>query len=326
MTSVLLTTPIATLADVNQDGKLDLLLARNGAYSSSAFTDGTLYVDVLLGNGDGTFQPPAASGTITIPVGHDSNLGNDLLTASLTAGSSILDIIVGTDSGVYIVKGNGDGSFQAATQVLDYKFPSIQIADLNSDGKPDLIVDSSGGVTTFLGNGDATFGGIASTAVSGYPSYGMAQEMVTADFNGDGNADFAAVNTGGDVEVAAGNGDGTFHATPVLYSANNPVLNPQQLSFQVNADILGNGTKELVGVGNDMVLSASPNGKGGFNYVAALPSPADAGFIIYSVTGNLTETENRTSLLTTQSRVSRSRSPKVTAPLRPRYLCPGPRI
>jgi hypothetical protein len=285
--SFLLTTPIATLADVNQDGKLDLLLARTGAIVLGN-TNPMLYVDILLGNGDGTFQPPAASGTITIPGSGESVFSNYLLTASLTTGSSIQDIIVTGDSGVYIAKGNGDGTFQPATQFLDYSLPSIQIADLNSDGKLDLLVDSRGGVTTFLGNGDATFGGIASTAVSANQGSDIIiQQMVVADFNGDGKADFAAVDIAGGVEVAFGNGDGSFHAAPMVYSASNPVLNPEQVDFLAAGDFLGNGTKQLVGIGNYEFLSASPNGAGGFKYVTALPSGANGTFgTVYPATGD----------------------------------------
>jgi hypothetical protein len=289
--SLLLPTPMATLADVNQDGKLDLVLARNSSFLVGV-SNPVLYVDILLGNGDGTFQPPAANGTITIAAGTtDPLISNYLLTASLTAGSSIPDIIVTSDYGVYIAKGNGDGTFQPATQFLDYSRPSIQTADLNSDGKLDLLVDSPGGVTTFLGNGDATFGGIASTAFSGNPGPTITlQQMVVADFNGDGKPDFAAVDLNGGIEVALGNGDGSFHAAPMVYSANNPVLNPQQVFFQVAGDFLGNGTKELAAlaaVGNGAFLSASPNGAGGFNYVTALPGETSAGIeYVFPVTGD----------------------------------------
>ena len=87
--------------------------------------------------------------------------------------------------------------------------------------------------------------------------------------------------------MSFGNGDGSFHAAPVVYSANNPVLTPVQVDFQVAGDFLGNGTKQLVGVGNGAFLSASPNGAGGFNYVAALPLATSGGFSrLYPVTGD----------------------------------------
>jgi hypothetical protein len=281
--SYLQTSPIATLADVNQDGKLDLLVARNGWYA------GPLYVDVLLGNGDGTFLPPGAAGTITIAGNNEASFGNSLTTANLTAGSSIPDIVLATYFGIYICKGNGDGTFQTATQPLPgFVVSSLQIADLNGDGRPDLVVDSPGGVVTLLGNGDGTFGAIAGTAISGDPGSELVQQMVVADFNGDGKADFAAVNAqDGNVEVAAGNGLGGFHATPTLYSTSVPVLNPQQLYLELAGDILGNGTRQLIGQGDAGVLSGLPNGKDGFNYVNALPSVASGtSFGVDSVTGD----------------------------------------
>ena len=46
--------------------------------------------------------------------------------------------------------------------------------------------------------------------------------VATGDFNGDGNADFVAVNQGSnDVAVYFGNGDGTFQATPTVISVGN---------------------------------------------------------------------------------------------------------
>jgi hypothetical protein len=284
--SILETNPIATLADVNQDGKLDLLLVRDAG--DSGVNQSSLYVDVLLGNGDGTFQPPGAAGTISFAGSMAVFNSSSLQTANLVAGSSIPDIILGSFYGIFIAKGNGDGTFQTPTQMLtDYVEPSFQIADLNGDGKLDLALDGTAGVTTFLGNGDGTFGGIAGAVVSGYPENGLVQQMTLADFNGDGKIDLAAENdVNGDVELAPGNGDGTFRATPVLFSSTTPVLNPPDLSLQVAGDITGSGKDHVIGYGNGRVLSGSPNGQGGFNYLSALPTAATDAFAPFPVLGD----------------------------------------
>ncbi|MBB6146569.1 hypothetical protein HNQ77_004548 [Silvibacterium bohemicum] len=269
--STLETGSIATLADVNQDGKLDLLLVRDCVQGNPPWTFGNpLYVDVLLGNGDGTFQPPAAAGTISFAGSAAVFPFSSLTLANLVAGSSIPDIVLSNSSGIYVANGNGDGTFQTPTYLLqDYTFPSVQIADLNGDGKLDLVLGGAAGVTSFLGNGDGTFGGVTGAVVSGDG------QMTIADFNGDGKIDLAAQNSeNGDVEVAPGNGDGTFRATPVLFSTTTPILNPPDIDIQVAGDIAGNGTNWVIGLGNGMVLSGSPNGKEGFNYLNALPSVA----------------------------------------------------
>ena len=294
--STLETNPIATLADVNQDGKLDLLLVRDAVGGSP------LYVDVLLGNGDGSFQPPGAAGTISFAGSMAVYNSSYLLTANLVAGSSIPDIVLGNFYGIYIAKGNGDGTFQTATQILkDYILPSFQIADLNGDGRLDLALNGTAGVTTFLGNGDGTFGGIAGAVVSGYDENGV-QQITLADFNGDGKIDLAAQNDfNGDVELAPGNGDGTFRATPVLFSSTTPVLNPQDLNLQVAGDITGNGNDQVIGFSNGTVLSGSPNGNGGFNYLHALPTVANETFFLYPVLGDFNGDGKQDLILSGQS-------------------------
>src|SRR2546427_126690 len=76
------------------------------------------------------------------------------------------DASVGNDGGVSILLGNGDGSFQPATNLTAGKNPTrIATGDFNSDGKSDLLVvragdggvSDDGDATIFLGNGDGTF-------------------------------------------------------------------------------------------------------------------------------------------------------------------------
>ena len=249
------------IADVNGDGKPDLVVA-NGCVSSSDCANGT--VSVLLGNGDGTFQTALTYGTggqyaYSVAIA-DVNLDGkpDLLVTNECAASSCAN---GT---VSVLLGNGDGTFQTAVSYASggQDAYSVAVADVNGDGKPDLVVanEGSNNVGVLLGNGDGTF----QTAVSYGTGGQYAFSVSIADVNGDGKPDLAVANgcasscTNGAVSVLLGNGDGTFQ-TAVSTSTPYPLDFPASLAL---ADFNGDGYLDVVsGSGSVLLLG---NGDGTF--------------------------------------------------------------
>ncbi|PYK00550.1 MAG: hypothetical protein DME23_06865 [Verrucomicrobia bacterium] len=173
------------VGDFNGDGKPDLVVANQHANS----------VSILLGNGDGTFKSAVNYGAGTIPV--DVAVGDfnadgkpDLAVASFGSWDRISATY--TNSGVSVLLGKGEGTFQTAVNYgAGMSSYSVAAGDFNGDGKLDLTVAGA----VLLGNGDGTF----QPAVT-YGGRGVF--VAVGDFNGDGKPDLAAAHSGGGFPIA----------------------------------------------------------------------------------------------------------------------------
>ena len=220
-------------ADLNGDGIPDLVVADQL----------TGHVSVLLGVGDGTFQPATS-----VQVGS----GPDAIAIGKFTSSGHMDIAVANQQSgdVSILLGNGDGTFQPAVSYSIGGQPTAIVAgDFDQNGTLDLAVadaDSGGGagsVVILSGVGDGTFVAGSPITVGVDPS-----AIVAGHFGGDAALDLAVANRnadssntslgGGSVSILRGDGHGGFAA------AADYAVGDQPTSIAVG-DINGDGQLDL---------------------------------------------------------------------------------
>ncbi len=241
------------VGDFNGDGIPDLAAV---SVNPLDFLDST--VSVLLGKGDGTFQPLQAYAT---------GLDPGFVAVGDFNGDGIPDLATANrgDNTVSVLLGNGDGTFQAQqTYPVGIVPQSVAVGDFNGDGIADLAASNGGDntVSVLLGNGDGTF-----QAQQTYPVGLVPQSVAVGDFNEDGILDLATANIGDQtVSVLLGNGNGTFQAQQT-YAAG---LSPYALAV---ADFNGDGVPDLAvaNMGDQTVSVLLGNGNGTFQAQQTYP-------------------------------------------------------
>jgi hypothetical protein len=218
-------------------------------------------VHVRLGNGDGTFAPAQHSpGDGATRQGELADLNGD----------GRLDLVAANASGVLVLVGNGDGSFQTPRPPLSLPpingqaqaLGSVLLGDLNEDGRTDLVVGGSiyqltwyGSLAVihyanlFLGDGN---GGFQHTRLLN--TVGSASQL--ADCNGDGRPDLL---TGTGPFLYRGNGDGSFQAPSIAAYGMSRVHAVADLNGDDRVDLVGTN-----GSAQESVAVALGNGDGTF--------------------------------------------------------------
>ena len=280
-------TPAIVATDLDNDGRLDLVLA----HAISCFTSpcsAARTITVLLGFGDGTFQFP-----IEIEVG----TGMSRIAVGDFNRDTIKDLaIAGDNSQVYTLLGVGNGTFlqqPTITLTADTLFvdgTDIDAGDLNGDTIQDLVVaiPTNGSRTAILlGNGDGTF---QPARILTEPNLRVPQFQVIGDFNRDNIQDLAITLANGSqglMEIRLGNGDGTFRS-PVLFAVP-PPLSSVGGGTLVTGDFNGDGRPDvgLPIIGANPGLAVLLNSTGNVVVQPALGALTATPSTV--VSGNLTE-------------------------------------
>ena len=213
------------VGDFNGDGKLDLAVPVYSIFTT--LTD----VNILLGNGDGTFTDGPA-----FPL-TGQNVNNAVVADFNGDGKPDLAISLPDANQVQVLLGNGDGTFTPMPAISAEAVFVVATGDFNGDGKADLVAVNPGlnTITILLGNGEGAFPREETIPISGGP-----QSIAVGDFNRDGKLDLAVVNFLSDtITILLGHGNGTFREV-----ASKPETGIEPLAIAVG-DFNGDGIPDL---------------------------------------------------------------------------------
>jgi hypothetical protein len=222
------------VGDVSEDGIPDVVTGMTGSF-----------IAILLGNGDGTFQPPAGlsywphiTDKIAV-VDLDGDGRGDLVQTSFDSGSELLSIF--RNKGGATVAERFTSSLLATYPTVGYP-KDLAVSDVDGDGRPDVVVLDDGlGVYRNTGT---SLAGRASHAVAG-------RALRMKDLNGDRRAD-AIVATSSGVLVSLQSAAGSF-ASPVLYpSGSAQALAVGDLDADGRGDVLTSNAYGTSSSGDDI--------------------------------------------------------------------------
>jgi hypothetical protein len=262
------------LLDVNGDGILDAVVGTQD--------DNSLYLHLGQGSGgvgNGTFGPASLIATLEFsPTGiavADFN-ADGLEDLAVAGGGASIAVLLGQGT-----TGVPNGTFAAPVSVsTGANTRGIIAYDWNGDGITDLAA-SGGGIRLLYGNGSAGKGDGTFSLGPFYPANSTPNHLATADFNGDGIADFVVCNTGATtLNVYLGNGsggvpDGTFTGGISVNAGTGPNTvaiadwdQDGRPDIAIASNNSGNSTSILLGLGNGTFDAPQTFATGGSNPAA----------------------------------------------------------
>jgi hypothetical protein len=310
-------------ADVNGDGKVDLICCNNRSSTLTIYTNdgsggfmlsstpsvglhpicvvaadvnGDGKVDLISANVDAatlTVLTNDGSGGFVISSTPDIGLHCTWLVAADVNGDGKVDLIgaYGYDNYVNVWTNNGSGAFALSSTIAAVNVGDFTTADVNGDGKVDLILNelNNNDLVIYTNDGSGGFTSSSTNSVGGFPNY-----VVAADVNGDGKVDLICANwnngSTGSLSVLTNNGCGGFVTAATLDSGFAPLS-------VVTADVNGDGKPDLISANfyaNTVTMwlntSVNPAPPLGITMVSSLPVvvwPAAATNFVLQMTTNL---------------------------------------
>jgi len=242
-------------ADVNHDGKMDLVVL-----------DGSGFAEVWLGDGTGNFTysqkyPTDIQPTFVARAVADIN------------GDGNADVIGSDGLGdVEVMTGNADGTFNAQQTIASGFeanfgiFTSVYPIDLTGSGIPDLVVNSAEGFDTAVATSALAYGPPQKRTSGPFLS-----EPAVADFNGDGAPDMA-VGVAGGIELFFGNSSGKFPDSTITPT-------PVPSTFLFAGNFTGGGIADVTASGNDgLFRTYAGSSSGAFQSALVSPNPISTVF------------------------------------------------
>ncbi len=244
-------TTAVLLADINKDGRLDIVTSNSDSDTVSVlFNGGHNAKTIVKFSLPHIFALGGASKPVAMQIG---DLNND----------GFLDIVTANDdsSDLTILYGKSGGVFAKPRRInLSNWGPSdVRLADINGDGKLDIVTMNSNvdSIGVLLNKGAGGFAMQKTLPVQGNPT-----SIVVSDFNNDDKPDIAVAGNTGFVGVFLGRGTGLFkNVLRVKYVGDGS--DPAAIAA---ADINDDGANDLILANMDTnnVNVLLGNGKGSF--------------------------------------------------------------
>ncbi len=235
-----------TLADLNEDGRLDILTG--GVYPTAT---GIFSLDVYLNDGLNLGEPiriiADREGTVNVDV-DDLN------------GDGHIDVVALGAREAFVFLGDGTGQLTKAQSFRLFDGYTLSgtfsaTGDVNADGILDIVTVLPGAysglptdqINAFLGVGDGTF---STATISNFAVDGSVMSISVADINCDGCDDLITLVGAGDnpVRIALGQADGTFLSPTVAIENAEAYADTQSSVIVVDAN--SDGFMEIVYTGS----------------------------------------------------------------------------